>query len=209
MSTISPIEIFMALFIGMGPIKVLLVYIAMTEGMSKEVKRQVAKRTVLVAGAVGLGLFLLGAILQAILHFSIGSLTIFGGLILLILALGMVVGGQKTKSEGEEVDPMSIAVSPLAIPLTLNPVGVVILMIASVEVQDLGLGIAMIVMILVIMGVDLLVLFGSDGIAKHLSHATVELLERVLGILLGALAVELIVTGLAELGIITLTGGHK
>jgi len=203
MSTISPIEIFLALFIGMGPIKVLLVYIAMTEGMSKEVKRQVAKRTVLVAGAVGLGLFLLGAILQAILHFSIGSLTIFGGLILLILALTMVIGGQKTAPEGEEVDPMSMAVSPLAIPLTLNPVGVVILMIASVEVQDLGLGIAMIVMILVIMGIDLVVLYGSDRLAKHLSHATVELLERVLGILLGALAVELIVTGLAQLGIIT------
>ena len=208
MSTISPIEIFLALFIGMGPIKVLLVYIAMTEGMSKEVKRQVAKRTVLVAGAVGLGLFLLGAILQAILHFSIGSLTIFGGLILLILALTMVIGGQKTAPEGEEVDPMSMAVSPLAIPLTLNPVGVVILMIASVEVQDLGLGIVMMVMILVIIGIDLVVLYGSDRLAKHLSHATVELLERVLGILLGALAVELIVTGLATLGIISLTAGH-
>ena len=56
MNTISPIELFIALFIGMGPIKVLLVYIAMTEGMEKEVRRQVAKRTVLVAGGVGLGL---------------------------------------------------------------------------------------------------------------------------------------------------------
>jgi MarC family membrane protein len=209
MSTISPVEIFIALFIGMGPIKVLLVYIAMTEGLSRETKRRVAKRTVLVAGVVGLGLFLLGAVLQAILHFSIGSLTIFGGLILLILALTMVIGGQKTAPQGQDqVDPLSMAVSPLAIPLTLNPVGVVILMVASVEVQDLGLGIAMIVMILVIMGIDLVVLYGSDGLAKHLSQATVELLERVLGILLGALAVELIVTGLAQLGIITLTGGH-
>lgn len=209
MPTISPVEIFIALFIGMGPIKVLLVYIAMTEGMSQETKRQVAKRTVLVAGAVGLGLFLLGAILQAILHFSIGSLTIFGGLILLILALGMVVGGGKTSSDGQaKVDPLSMAVSPLAIPLMLNPVGIVILVIASVEVQDLWLGIVMIVMILVIMGIDLVVLYGSDSIATHLSHATVELLERVLGILLGALAVELIVTGLAQLGIITLTSGH-
>jgi small neutral amino acid transporter SnatA (MarC family) len=180
MSTISPVEIFIALFIGMGPIKVLLVYIAMTEGLSRETKRRVAKRTVLVAGVVGLGLFLLGAVLQAILHFSIGSLTIFGGLILLILALTMVIGGQKTAPQGQDqVDPLSMAVSPLAIPLTLNPVGVVILMVASVEVQDLGLGIAMIVMILVIMGIDLVVLYGSDGLAKHLSQATVELLERV------------------------------
>ena len=100
---------------------------------------------------------------------------------------------------------MSLATSPLAIPLMLNPVGVVILMVASVEVQDLGLGLVLIVMILLIMAINLAVLYGSDRIAKYLSHATVELLERVLGILLGALAVELIVTGLATLGIISLT----
>ena len=80
MNTISPIELFIALFIGMGPIKVLLVYIAMTEGMEKEVRRQVARRTVLVAGGVGLGLFLVGAILQAMLHFSIGSTRIPTGI---------------------------------------------------------------------------------------------------------------------------------
>jgi len=209
MNTISLIEIFIALFIGMGPIKVLLVYIAMTENMDMKVRRQVARRTVLVAGSVGLGLFLIGAFLQAMLHFSIGSLTIFGGLILLILAITMVLGGQKSShSEHGDQNPMSLATSPLAIPLMLNPVGVVILMVASVEVQDLGLSLVFIVMILVIMVINLAVLYGSDRITKYLSHATVELLERVLGILLGALAVELIVTGLAELGIITMTGGY-
>ena len=101
---ISPIEIFIGLFIGMGPIKVLLVYIAMTEGMEKEVRRQVARRTVLVAAAVALGLFALGAFLQALLHFSIGALTIFGGLILLILAITMVLGGQKSAPEGQQQD---------------------------------------------------------------------------------------------------------
>ena len=69
MNMISPVEVFLALFIGMGPIKVLLVYISMTENMEKDVRRAVARRTVTVAAAVGLGLFILGAFLQAILHF--------------------------------------------------------------------------------------------------------------------------------------------
>ena len=208
MNVISPIEIFIALFIGMGPIKVLLIYIAMTENMGKSVRRQVARRTAIIAGAVALGLFLLGAILQAILHFSIGSLTIFGGLILLILALGMVAGGGGSSPEGKrDKDPMSLAVSPLAIPLTLNPVGIVILVVASVEVQDLATAILIIAMILVIALIDFGVLYSADRIAKYLSPSTVELLERVLGILLGALAVELIVVGLATLGIIS-TSGH-
>jgi MarC family membrane protein len=209
MNIISPLEVFLALFIGMGPIKVLLIYIAMTEGMEKSVRRRVARRTVLVTGIVGLGLFLLGAILQAMLHFSIGSLTIFGGLILLILALGMVSGGgSSTQREHGDTDPMSLAVSPLAIPLTLNPVGIVVLVVASVEVQDLATAVLIIAMIVVIALIDLGVLYSADRVAKYLSHATVELLERVLGILLGALAVELVVTGMATLGIINLSTGH-
>ena len=98
MAQISPVELFIALFIGMGPIKVLLIYIAMTEGMSREVRRQIARRTVMVAGAVGIVLFIFGALLQAVLHFSIGALTIVGGLILLILALTMVLGGGSSSS---------------------------------------------------------------------------------------------------------------
>ena len=45
MNIISPIEIFIALFIGMGPVKVLLIFIAMTEGMDKSMRRKIAKRT--------------------------------------------------------------------------------------------------------------------------------------------------------------------
>ena len=209
MNIISPIEVFLALFIGMGPVKVVLMFISMTEGMDSKVRRQMARRTTLVAGAVGIGLFVLGAFLQSLLHFSIGALIIFGGLILLSLALNMVIG-KKGGSAGDHgsTDPMSIAISPLAIPLMLNPVGVVILMIASVEIQDLGTAALFIGMILVVLLIDLVVLNSADRIAKHLSHATVELLERVLGILLGALAVELIIVGLATAGIISQAAGH-
>jgi multiple antibiotic resistance protein len=205
MTQISPVQLFITLFIGMGPIKVLLIYIAMTQGMSQEIRRQVARRTVVVAGAVGVGLFIFGALLQAVLHFSIGALTIVGGLILLILALTMVLGGGRSSSaEHRDTDPMSLAISPLAIPLTLNPVGIVALVVASVEVQSLPAGVIIIVMILIIMAIDLGILYASGRIARYLSHATVELLERVMGILLGALAVQLILTGLADVGVINL-----
>ena len=82
---------------------------------------------------VGVGVVVAG-------FFSHFVVTIFGGLILLVLALNMVIGGGKSSGSGHgDIDPMSMAVSPLAIPLMLNPVGIVILVIASVEVQDLWL----------------------------------------------------------------------
>ena len=209
MFSFSLAEGFIALFIGMGPIKVLLVYMAKTAGLDKDVRRAMARRIVIVAGSVGVGMFVLGALLQSVLHFSIGALNIIGGLILLLLALNMVMGGGKPKAgsgESETVDPMSLAVSPLAIPLTLNPVGVVTLVVASSEVTDLPSSIAVVVLIAIVMVIDFGVLLFSDKVAPYLSEATIELLEVVLGIFLGALAIQLMLNGLAEVGAITLAG---
>ncbi len=200
------LEGFIALFIGMGPIKVLLVYIAMTKGLEASVRKQMAKRIAVTAGGVGVALFILGAALQAILHFSIGALNIIGGLILLLLALKMVMGGGGGGhgSDGE-VDPMSLAVSPLAIPLTLNPVGIVTLVVASSQVRDMPSSIAVVVMIGIIVAIDYFILLASDRVAPYLSAAIVQLFEVVLGIFLGALAIQLMLNGLAELGIITMS----
>ena len=207
MFTFSLAEAFITVFIGMGPIKVLLIYMTKTQGMDQDVRRAMARRIVMVAGSVAVGLFILGALLQQILHFSIGALNIIGGLILLLLALNMVMGGGKKSAAGaEEADPMSMAVSPLAIPLTLNPVGIVALVVASSEVTDLPSSIAVVVMIAIVMVINLSVLLFSDRVAKYLSAAIIELLEVVLGILLGALAIQLMLNGLSDLGIITLSG---
>jgi multiple antibiotic resistance protein len=209
MFSFSLAEGFIALFIGMGPIKVLLVYMAKAAGMDQATRRAMARRIVIVAGSVGVGMFALGALLQQVLHFSIGALNIIGGLILLLLALNMVLGAGKPKAaaaESEAVDPMSLAVSPLAIPLTLNPVGIVTLVVASSEVTDLSSSIAVVVLIAIVMFIDLGVLLFSDKVAPYLSEATIQLLEVVLGIFLGALAIQLMLNGLAEVGAITLTG---
>jgi len=209
MFTFSLVEAFITIFIGMGPVKVLLVYIAMTRSMETGTRRKVAGRVVIVAGSVAVGLFIVGAAMQSILHFSIGALNIIGGLILLLLALKMVMGsggGDHASGDVSEESALSIATSPLAIPLTLNPVGIVSLVVASSEVKDLPSSIAIVVMVIIVMVINYGVLLGSDKVAPYLSTAVVQLLEVVLGIFLGALAIQLAINGLAELGIITLSG---
>ncbi len=109
MFTFSLAEAFITVFIGMGPVKVLLVYIASTKDLDKGTRRKMARRIVIVAGSVAVGLFVVGAFLQQILHFSIGALNIIGGLILLLLALKMVWAaervrercGQRRRSDGD------------------------------------------------------------------------------------------------------------
>lgn len=205
MAELTWIAVFITLFVGMGPIKSLVAFMELTKDMQPGLRRSMARRVVLVAGGVGLVLLLFGSLFQAILHFSIGALSIAGGLILLILALRMVIGGQGSSPENHgHRDPMSIAISPLGVPLTLNPVGIVALVTFSAEAQkavDLGIIAGM---ILGIMLFDLVVLYLSGRLARYLSHELLELMERVLGVLLAALAVQLVLDGLHDVGVISL-----
>ena len=92
------------------------------------------------AGTVALILIVLGELLRALLHFSIGSLSIAGGVILLVLAVWMVLappGGGADHSTAEK-DPMQLARFPLAVPYLLNPVGIVGLVTISAEATSLA-----------------------------------------------------------------------
>lgn len=200
-------DLFLILFIGMGPIKALLIFIDITQGADKELQRKVVRKAVTTATAVAILLLVAGVIFMKVLHFSTGSLTIAGGLILLILALNIVLSAapkHETDAVVDEEELLSQAIYPLGIPLILNPVGIVALTVLSAETTqllNLGLIAAMVLLIAVI---DLAILNSAHRLDKYLTHERILVLEKVLGIMLAALAVELIVQGMAQLGIITL-----
>jgi multiple antibiotic resistance protein len=211
MDSIPLAEIFLSIFIGMGPIKVLLVYLGATQDASKELQRKVAQKTVITATIVAMLLLVAGAIFMQILHFTTGSLNIAGGLILLILALNMVLAPANKEDHTaapDEASLMSMAIYPLGMPLLLNPVGIVSLTVFSAETQDL-LQLAIIAaMVVVVAIIDFGAFLAAHRLDKYLTHERIMLLEKLLGILLAALAVQMILNGLAELGIITMTGAH-
>lgn len=103
MTEFFPADAALILLIGMGPFKSVLVYMGATVGMEVDVKRRVALKMVTVAGIVGVGLFVLGKAVQELLHFSDAALIIAAGLILLLLALRMAMGG------GPEAGPKAAA----------------------------------------------------------------------------------------------------
>jgi multiple antibiotic resistance protein len=87
-------------------------------------------------------------------------------------------------------------------------VGIVALTVFSAETQNLlqlG-GIAL--MVLLVAAIDFGIFLVSHRLDKYLTHERILVLEKLLGILLAALAVQMILNGLAELGIITMSSGH-
>jgi multiple antibiotic resistance protein len=205
------IDVFLIIFIGMGPVKALLVYIGITKDADHALQRKVAQKAVVTATVVGLLLLVAGSFFMRILHFTTSALTIAGGLILLILALNIVLSPAKkpeTDSIPDKEALLSKAIYPLGIPLLLNPVGIVALTVFSAETQSVLQVGAIAVMVLLVAVIDFGIFLVSHRLDKHLTHERILVLEKLLGILLAALAVQMVLNGLAELGIITMSGGH-
>jgi multiple antibiotic resistance protein len=204
------LDVFLIIFIGMGPVKVLLLYIAATKDATPEVQRRVALKAVMTAVTVGVVLLVAGVVFMRLLHFSRGALTIAGGLILLLLALNLVLSPAEKEDHqtADEATLMSMAVYPLGIPMLLNPIGIVALTVFSAEAQS-AIDLAVILgMLLVVAVIDYGVFLISHRLDDWMTHERVLVMEKVLGIMLAALAVQLVLAGLADVGAITLSGGH-
>jgi len=205
-----PLDIFVTLLITMGPIKVFLVYAERTRNLEPAVRRKIAIKAVTVAGMVGIFFILAGKFLLDLFHFSAGALNIARGAILFVFALNMVLStGGDHESENVE-DPTAIAVFPLALPLIAQPIGIVALTVVSARFHDDWGALGVIaILLLIVMGINIVVLLSESRIVKFINPQFIDVAERILGILLCALAVQTMLNGANELGIITLkAAGH-
>jgi multiple antibiotic resistance protein len=209
-------DLFMLLLIGMGPKIALVPFLELTAGMDSETQKKVARQMVKTAVGTALLLVVLGWFLMRLLHFSPGAANIAGGIVLLLLALHMLVSPGKDdhhdKASGR--DAMKMALYPLAVPLLLNPAGIAVLVIASGDAAALEgiailISLAILVALVLLMGViDMLVFTNLDKLSKHLDPHRLAVTEAVFGVLMAALAVQLMLDGLHELGIISMLNGH-
>ena len=198
-------KLLLLLLIGMGPKIALVPFLEKTKNFDAETQRAVGRRMVMTAVVTALVLFVFGALLMRLLHITGGAVAVAGGIILAILAIEMVAGpGKKVVEEvGVEEDPDRIAVYPLAIPYLLNPVGITILIIASGEVVSIASAALVLGLVLLVGAFDYLIFANIDKLAKRLNPTTLVISEVVFGILLTAVAVQLAVSGLSSLGIIS------
>jgi len=205
-------DLFILLLIGMGPKIALVPFLDLTESMDGETKKKVAQRMVQTAVVTALILVVLGGFLMKLLHFSPGALNIAGGIVLLLLALHMLVSPGKKDDHHEEAsgrDAMQMALYPLAVPYLLNPAGIAVLVIASGDIASgetntLVMLVILVVLVLLMGVLDWLVFTNIDKLAKHLDPSRLAVTEAVFGVLLAALAVQLMMDGLADLGIISM-----
>jgi multiple antibiotic resistance protein len=202
------LDMLLLLLIGMGPKVALVPFLDLTADMDGDTQKQVARRMVRTATTVALILVVLGAFLMKLLHFSEAALYIAGGVVFLLLSLRMLVeAGDEEEDHQEKAsgrDAEKMALYPLAVPYLLNPAGITVLVIFSGAIDSwLMLGI-LVVLVLLVGALDWLIFSNLDRISKYLDKSRLAVTEAIFGVLLAALAVELVLQGLADLGVIDL-----
>jgi multiple antibiotic resistance protein len=197
------IDTFLVLLIGIGPKIALVPFLEITAPLDPAAKQRVLRKMMTTAATVAVILMVLGELLRALLHFTIGSLSIAGGAILFVLAAWMVLGPASDNSHRQaEKDPMQLAQFPLAVPYLLNPVGIVGLMTISAEAESLSVFAAELGILAFVLLLDVVVFRWANRVSEKLDESRMLVTEKVFGFLIAAIAVQLILDGLAMAGVI-------
>jgi multiple antibiotic resistance protein len=202
------IDTFLLLLIGIGPKIALVPFLEATKEMPEATKRRVLRKMLTTAATVAVLLLVLGGLLTRLLHFSPGALGVASGVILLIIAVTMVLGQHDPNGgsdPAEAKDPIQTAVFPLAVPYLLNPAGIVVLVTASAEASSPAVFAVVVGILAVILALDIVIFRWAVRVSNHLDASRMLVTEKVFGFLLAALAVQLALNGLSDVGVIHLT----
>ena len=203
---------FATLFVVVDPIGLVPMYLALTEGMDAKARRNTAVRATLLAGAVLLVFAVAGRAALDFLGISLPAFRIAGGILLFVLALEMLfekrserraknveeAGAEDTASSSDD-----IWVFPLGIPLIAGPgaIASVILLMST----HAGSGVEQILVIAVLAAVLIQTLglfLLAARLKRFLSATAIRAMTRLLGMILAALAVQFVLTGLKDAGMV-------
>src|SRR5690606_7639282 len=189
-----------AIFVVTDPIGLVPIYLAMTRSYSADQRRVAAIRASFVM-AVTLGLFALtGTALLNFFGISLAAFRIAGGVLLLLLAIDMIraqPSRQRTTPEEEAAgaEQVDVSIFPLGIPMLAGPGSIATVVMLMTQAQLPMERIVVFVAIGVTAIVTAMLLIGATFLERRMSPNLLAVLERVMGLLLAALAVQFVVDG--------------
>ena len=197
------LHIFLTLFVVIDPVGIAPIFLGLAGRRSSAERRMVARRAVVVAGSILFSFVLGGAWLLRQIGISLDAFRVAGGLLLFRIAADMVFVQleRETKAEEEEARERSdITVFPLAIPLIAGPGALASAVILAGEARRYSAGL---LVVLATGAVVLTLVYGalraSEMVARLLGRTGVNVVTRVLGVLLAALAVQYVGEGVRGL----------
>ena len=197
-------KVFAALFAIMNPIANVPVFLSLTDGASDAERRRIA-----VTAAIGTTLGCVLALLagQALLDafgLSVADFRLAGGLIVLTIALSMLQGSPSQAHAGSpqehaDTDRESVAIYPMTIPLLVGPGTIATLIVFAHTARTNGKWLELAVGVGGFLALLAAALLSAPVIGRHLSATANAITRRLMGMILAAVAMEMIVASLREL----------
>lgn len=196
-------------FATIGPADLALVFLALTRDSTAAERRRFALRGVLIGGTILLFFAVFGEAVLRLFGITLPALRTAGGILLLLISIDMVFarhsGGHSTTTE-EDVEARTredISVFPLATPLIAGPgaISAMILLITSAE-GDYAKDAMVILALLLILALTYAALRLAIPIQKLLGVTGLQVVSRIVGVLLSALAIQFIFDGVASSGLV-------
>jgi len=198
------LKFFVVFFVVVDPVSLIPLFTGLTAGASVGYKRRMAVKSVTISAAI-LGLFALGgaAFLQ-LMGISLEAFRIFGGLLLFLLALEMVFAresGTRTSTDeaAESRRRADISVFPLAFPFIAGPAALATILLWFGRIQlpaQAGLFAGLIIAAALVLAIVLALLFVAEPLMRVIGVTGANVASRLLGVILGALAVQFVLDGL-------------
>jgi multiple antibiotic resistance protein len=184
-------EVFVTLVVIMDPVGTIPLFLALTSGRSHRARRRLAWQAVVVAILVIAAFALFGQQILRYLGITVPALQGAGGLLLVLVALELLTGKQERP---EDVPDVNVALVPLGTPLLAGPGAIVATIVFVRGARGIGDGLAIAAGILAVHAVLFLALRFATVILRVIREGGVLLVTRISGLLLSAIAVQLIAT---------------
>ena len=204
---------FATLFVIIDPLGLTPIFVALTRGQSVTARRRAARNAVLLAAGVLLLFAFFGEAILRLFGITIPAFRIAGGILLFMIAAEMLFEKraerrQKALSHQEEshayrpVD--DVWVFPLGIPLIAGPGAITsVILLMGRHAGDGVAQAAVVAVLLVVLALTWLLFFMVSHAERFLSETAVRAISRLLGIILAALAVQFVLTGLKGAGLLS------
>ena len=181
---------FVTVLVIMDPVGNIPIFLALTKGQDVPQRRRSALQAAGVAGTVILAFAIGGQQVLELLGISLEALQVAGGLLLLVIALELLhpSGGAASLASGDA----NIALVPLGTPLLAGPGAIAATMLYARQADDLGGTLSVVLAIAAVLTVIYLAMRYAAVFSRVLRDNGIELLSKVMGLLVAAIAVQLV-----------------
>ena len=193
------------LFVSVDPIALIPIFASLTQGLHKDDIKKIYIQATIVSFFVLSLFYIFGTAILDLMGISMSSFKIIGGLFLVAIAFQMVLEQRQTRRQNtaevalDDESIQSLAIFPLAIPLIAGPGAMTTaLLIAENNARNTKEILINFIPILIIIILVAFAMWLSASLSKKVGPTIIIVVQKIFGILLGALAIEFVVAGIIE-----------